>query len=430
MLATVGTPRLLSRNASPPHYKNITYEDRKLGTLKADVFMRADECLLGVPILGEYDGHYHIDPDHHFHAIYKLGRQAGFERLTLSDKFKRLIEPRETGTIAFFISGNDSDRNNLPELAQRIVNEIETVAPGVKALDGYLERRTLVLDPRWIAANLFDSPESTVVQANQVLINRDETHLHVVAYDPLTERLTFRCDHHTDECWTAHFNNFGSNNGYGCTPCKSKTVADLKRLGFSMLVERAMQIGITPLFKESEYTNNWTYMHWQCTAHQHAIFDSWAHLEVRSCSDCRKDDYFKARQRDEFTRLEKIVTARGDEMLSTFDDYINQTTPLKIQCHHCGETFDQDGNHISRLQEHRCQQMAGARRIRTKRAIDLVMNHANVLGIKIEGGIENWSGRETRLSCLLPGHSKPSTLSANTIHRRYAALEHSDTVKG
>ena len=424
LLAKPGTPTMFCQNISPEHYKKVTFEDQYLGNLKADVYLLASECILGVDILGEYDGHYHIDPTHHFHNLHSDGSEASFQRICRSDAYKRLEYLRPNGAIAFFIAGNDNDRDDLVKFANEIVTHIEAAAPKVLQEANHADRRAMVLSEAWIAEILFDKPGELIAQANMELLRRGQEHLKVVGYNPVKEQLHMSCNLHPDNTWMPHINNFTSNNGYGCKTCKGELARSRRKLRPDELIERCKAIGIEPLFNSEQYTNNRQILLWKCTKGQHLIKDNWAHIEDRGCSECRKSETASARQGSKFAAIEAKIKTRGDTMLSSKHDYINQVSPLKFKCQQCGEVAIQDGLHINRGQKHNCGQMTSARKARYIQGAETATLQAKELGIEIEGGIKTWRGRTTQLTCRVPELPYSITLRGSTINQRHSAKQH------
>jgi hypothetical protein len=254
---------------------------------------------------------------------------------------------------------------SLPEAAALVARRLAEVVPEIQGLPGYAQRLAQLNDPGTLAdlialAGNIWSPW----QKLQTQLDAEQSTVRIVDFDPLAQRFTLRCERHPEQgSWSATRANAigstsGDRQGTRCPTCSIGVRAARRRLDATTLVEQANALGVIPLFEPAAYKNNSQRLPWCRLPCGHLITASWCDImRERPCHECAAAARAIARRRSEYAAIRTIVSANGDQLISSVDDYIDQQSALSVLCCRtggCGEIYSMRAQKIKQGQRHGC----------------------------------------------------------------------------
>lgn len=342
-----------------------------LGRLRHDAFFYKVFTDLDFDLALEHQGDQHINSQNLYHLMKKDPSKA-FALAQARDKHKRKAAKRNGVVLV-----------EIPDLAVHTRSRMCAVNLVIQLLKSKInvnriknfESRVQQLKKDDFVKELIKrcTAESTQEAKLRNQLAKEGNTAEILDHDPINGFFKLVCKIHK-VTWQAHANNLiGSNetgrHGTRCPECGELVRREKRRLPFEELIVASAKKGFHPCFIKDAYVNNSDYLLWECLTCRAALKESWAHLSTdRKCRSCSGAIRQKELANRQMADIKEIVKHNGDRLISSVDDYQNQTTKLRLKCTReggCGQEFEMGANKIKQGQLHSCDKHA--RRVVTRR---------------------------------------------------------------
>ena len=335
----------------------------------------------------EHQGDHRNNPNAPVHA-YKGGAEVSMAAQTARDaNLARLL--KADGIALALVPDLLAKTTRWVIAIESVAQSLEGALPFVRDDDDYQARKAKLLSGE-MQLSIPRTWQQAAMEKLQRALERypgEGQSLTIVHCDPVEKLVTLRCAKHGE------LNPVGINKVLGsidetrpgtrCPKCANELTGAKRRLTADEIVALASAAGFRALFDLGTYKNNQQILHWECLKDgSHRVHDTLSHLPDRGCPACREEKTTAVRRKREFALIRTPVEKRGDTLLSSSEDYVDQGSRIRFRCSLCGDEATQRAAKIRRGQRHGCQRIASSQAAR--RAIELQHLKAEVAGLGIE----------------------------------------------
>ena len=363
----------------------------------------------------EHQGDHRNNPNAPVHA-HKGGAEVSMAAQAARDaNLARLL--KEDGIALALVPDLLAKTTRWVVAVDTVAQSLEAALPFVRDDDGYQARKAKLLSGE-TRLSIPDTWRQAAQEQVQRALDRHpgEGHaLTVVRCDPVERLVTLSCAKHGELDPVAINNVLGSVDGTRpgtrCPKCANELNGAKRRLTADEIVAAASAAGFRALFDLDTYEGNQQVLPWECLKDgSHTVRDTLSHLIERGCPACREEKTAGSRREREFDQIRTLVEERGDTLLSSLEDYVDQHSRIRFRCSLCGSEATQRAVKIKLGQRHGCQRVASS--IATRRAVELQHLKAEVMGLGIEvlTAPENYLGNRNPVQFTVSG--QPGTRQA------------------
>lgn len=328
-----------------------------------------------------------------------------------ADKLRRLAEDPRIAPVFVpdLMLATDRERGVI----EIVSAALEEKMPWLLHDRTYLARKAGILERIAAGERVLTLPQSWTREAKErveeaLRASGDDKRISFVDADPFRRTVTLACVIH-GVLQPVNINNVlgsadGQRKGTRCARCVHEAFGDRRRLSPSEVVAIAREAGFEPLFEDGAYVSNQQKLPWRClTDETHVVHDTLAHIVARGCPDCRSRTRADDRCASEFTEVSRLISERGDALLSPPDEYQNQDSRIRFRCGLCGGEAAQTAVKIKCGQRHGCQRLSSSQATRRSREFERLVEVVKVLGIELVTTAATYAGNRKPVLYRKPG---------------------------
>lgn len=264
----------------------------------------------------EHNGPQHYDPDHWHHRRH-VDPALSFQLLVESDNHKKL-RFADSPTDRLIIVDDLNCERDLVAGATKVCDAVMAVFPEI-------ERTTL-------ASRLYELTEHHGRKLFDILRQSSQFHgilprlereadtlgMDLIVYDPVSRQAVTRCRS------TGHVSLPRSCTS-GIRSCIKCVPREVEHLDAGTVIERVREKGWAPCWSPEAYKNQYQLLEWECTSCGTRHVDTALHKFTRTCSPCRRDRRNAVARNELHGRVQLVLAARGDTLLTAEADFPTTT---------------------------------------------------------------------------------------------------------